>query len=219
MNNNDEMIEIHRVEEGAYIELWEKVWRKEKRIPLSISLIKEEGNVLDIGCRWGDVTNEIYKKNKNIIGIDFVPELIEIAKKKYPYINFKVGDVHKIPFGNESFNTIFCGEVIEHFANQEKAMKEIYRVLKPHGELILSTPNIANLRCRIKLLIGKDIDDDKGHIHLLTKKQLINLLESNGFKIIFLKGNNICLSHLKFPCFYQNWADNFIIKAVKKNEK
>jgi len=213
---NKELIEIHRKEELEYLPTWKKVWRKEKRIPLSISLINNKGKILDIGCRWGDVTNEIYKKNKNIIGIEFVSKFVKMARKKYPHIKFKVGDAQKIPFDNNSFNTIFIGEVIEHLINQEKAIKEIHRVLKPHGELILSTPNIASLRCRIKLLLGKFIDDDKGHINLLTKKQLINLLESNGFKIVFLKGDNIRLSHLKLPCFYQNFADIFIVKAIKE---
>ena len=216
---NKELIGVNKKEELEYLSAWKKIWKKEKRIPLSISLISNEGKILDIGSRWGDVTNEIYKKNKNVIGLDFVPKFVDMAKKKYPFINFKEGDVYKIPLNNKSFNTVFMGETLEHLANQEKAIKEIHRVLKPHGELVLSTPNIASLRCRIKLLLGKVIDDDKGHINLLTKKQLINLLERNGFKIVFLKGDNIRLSHLKLPCFYQNFADIFIVKAVKKNGK
>ncbi len=212
------LIRMHKNADIKYFPVWRKRYKKEKRIPLVVSLITNNGKILDIGARWGDVTNEIYKQNKDVIGMDFVPEFVEMAKKFYPYIDFKEGDVTLIPFENETFDTIVMSEVIEHILDQDVAIQEVFRVLKSDGEFILTTPNIASLRNRLKLLMGHPIETDIVHFNVLAKKQLISLLERNGFIIKIVKGDNIRISKLKLPCFYTNLSDTFIVKVIKKNE-
>lgn len=220
MKSENSLVTLHQRTEYEYFPKWRSVYKKEKRISFAISLIeKGAGLVLDAGCRWGDVTNEIHKNNVNVIGVDFVPKFIDMAKKLHKDINFYVGDLLNLKFEDNTFDVVFIGEVIEHIPNQNKAIQEAYRVLKPKGKLILTTPNIASLRCRIKLLLGKQIDTDEVHFKLLTKKELVNLLERNNFKIELIKGDGIKISKIRLPCFYQNFADIFIVKATKKNRK
>ena len=212
----NELIKLHRKEELEYLPEWNKVWMKEKRIKMVLKLISPNGRVLDIGSRWGDVTNEIYSKNSNVIGMELVDDLVKLAKKNFPHLKFIQGNANKIPFAPISFDSVFIGETIEHVIDQDKVIKEIKRVLKPNGELILTTPNMVSLRNRIKFVFGKQIDYNKGHINLLIKKQLIELLETNGFGIVYFKGDGISLTKIKLPCFYKNWADIFVVKAVKR---
>ena len=63
----------------------------------------------------------------------------------------------RLPFDNKSFDTVFLTEVIEHLFNPYLVIREVGRVLKENGVLILSTPNFVSLRKRIHFLQGKSI--------------------------------------------------------------
>lgn len=98
-------------------------------------------------------------------------------------------DVMKIPSEDNSFDVVLMTEVLEHiFAPHTEVIRELHRVLKPGGILILSVPNLVKLIQRIKILFGKQIfeDPDKalqknsvhgyGHLHEYTMKELENSL-------------------------------------------
>ncbi len=96
-----------------------------KRLYLFIKKYASNEKILDIGSGGG-------------YGESFFPNRVslDIDKNKNPDI---VGDAHNIPFGDDSFNTILCTEVLEHLKDPKKAIKEMKRVLKPGGRLILTT--------------------------------------------------------------------------------
>jgi len=60
-----------------------------------------------------------------------------------------------LPFENNYFDFFFAGEIIEHLFDSRFFLKEIHRVLKINGYLILSTPNLARIDDRLKFLLGK----------------------------------------------------------------
>jgi SAM-dependent methyltransferase len=70
-------------------------------------------------------------------------------------VKVKVADLNNegLPFPDASFDLITCTEVIEHLEHYRSTLREMYRVLKPGGTLVLSTPNILNLKSRIRFLI------------------------------------------------------------------
>lgn len=63
-------------------------------------------------------------------------------------------DALDLPFANDVFDVVFCGETIEHLIDPDHLLDEMHRVLKPGGLLILTTPNIANWYDRLMLLAG-----------------------------------------------------------------
>jgi len=97
--------------------------------------------ILEVGCSSGYFTNKLLNKAKKVCGLDVNEEHIDIAKKKYPHIAFKAVDADTLPYDDVSFDVVIMLEVYEHVSNREKTINEVYRVLKPKGTLILTTPN------------------------------------------------------------------------------
>lgn len=133
--------------------------------------------VLDIGCWTGQFEKLAIGTAKEIVGLEPDTDAVTFAKKTIPQAKFLVGTAEKLPFKNGSFDAITFLDVIEHIpAHTEiRCLKEIYRVLKPHGMVILSTNN--------KHLISVLFDPAFwafGHRHY-GKDELRNMLNKTGF--------------------------------------
>jgi ubiquinone/menaquinone biosynthesis C-methylase UbiE len=100
--------------------------------------------VLDVGCGDGALTYRIAKKGADVIGIDNSEEGIKLAKeifnKKKISANFILTDAYKMPIENNSIDCAVLSDVIEHVRKPERLLKEIKRVLKNNGKLVISTP-------------------------------------------------------------------------------
>lgn len=88
--------------------------------------IPQNGLILDLACGNSPFQDQL----KNRVGCDYV-----LGKG----VNV-LADSHYLPFQNEIFDTIICLEALEHFHTPEIAVKEMARVLKPNGSLILTIP-------------------------------------------------------------------------------
>lgn len=101
--------------------------------------------VLEVGSGAGYGAAVLATRAKKVYGIDTCPESIVQSQQKYkqPNLIFRVADVTALDFGANFFDLITAFEVIEHIKDYPQAIKEIYRVLKPGGLLIISTPNKA----------------------------------------------------------------------------
>jgi len=99
--------------------------------------------VLDASCGAGYGSNMLAKTAADVHGIDIDPETIEYARKTFgaPNIHFEVMDIRRIGYPDSFFDVVVSFETIEHIDFQQAFLKEIHRVLKPNGVLILSTPN------------------------------------------------------------------------------
>lgn len=93
-----------------------------------------------------------------------------------------------LPFDDESFDVVIFTEVLEHiFAPPSDVLREVKRIMRPHGKLILGVPNIARLSERIKLLLGrsplpeadhqmnKDWQHGHGHLHEYTRSEILSI--------------------------------------------
>lgn len=105
-----------------------------QRYFISLSFLdKEKSLTLDIGCGEGGVSNFLTRCGKKVVGID----IDNIRKKKFPFIK---ANAEKLPFKDSVFDQIVCLDVIEHVYNDKLLAREIDRVLKSNGNLILTTP-------------------------------------------------------------------------------
>ncbi len=167
-----------------------------KRIVKSIPVLPGPIRILDIGPTPFTI---FIKKNfpeYEIWALDRT-NLME-NRFKEAGIQLKVCDLDNanIPFEDEYFNVVIFTEVLEHiFAPPSSILKEVKRIMRPSGKLILSVPNIVNLSRRIRFLFGvtplpnadhqlnKGWVHGHGHIHEYTKKEILSLCKSVNFKI------------------------------------
>jgi ubiquinone/menaquinone biosynthesis C-methylase UbiE len=100
--------------------------------------------VLDAGCGEGVLVDE-YAARLSIVGVDAF----------YSSERVQHGSVTSLPFDAASFDRALCLDVLEHlaFAEQPAALAELFRVLTPGGELLVSVPNLAHLQSRIQFLL------------------------------------------------------------------
>ena len=107
--------------------------------------IQSGHRVLDLGCGTGTLTLMIKEAfpDSDVVGFDGDPEVLEIARRKAREagvsIKWDEGMAYQLPYPNSSFDRVLSSMVFHHLATQDKesALTEIYRVLKPGGELHL----------------------------------------------------------------------------------
>lgn len=134
---------------------------QQRRIHLTIFEflnIKENGLVLEIGCGKGDLTKKLSKKYKRIIAFDISPVGVKKAREQVDVncnCEFLISDATKLPFNSHQFDVIILSEVLEHVIDQKKCIQEIYRVIKPRGYLMLTTPNSGGIHRNILKLSCK----------------------------------------------------------------
>ncbi len=155
---------------------------------VKLATIQNNSTVCDIGCNCGQM-QIIFEKlgvNCKYYGIDIAKEVVKEAKI-CGNGNFVVCDImQELPFSKAQFDYVFCLEVIEHVENPSLLIREIRRILKDKGMLILSTPNpyrwseiLANL---LKL------PERAGHISSFTFQTLRGLLGFCNFEIVSSRG-------------------------------
>ena len=98
-------------------------------------------NLLDGGCSYGYGTRFYRKKGNNVYGIDVNHKHIEIAKKRYPDIRFNCCMLENTEFEYEYFDAIIINDVLEHTQDKIQSLNEMFRILKPSGTIIISTPH------------------------------------------------------------------------------
>jgi len=105
--------------------------------------------VLDIGCGTGIYTIPLAKKTNTVVfGLDSAREMIKKARlKEYGQrVEWQVGDAENLPFDNAHFDCAIMTMVIHQMHNKQKAINEIYRVLKKNGSLVIMTKSQRQLR-------------------------------------------------------------------------
>jgi 2-polyprenyl-3-methyl-5-hydroxy-6-metoxy-1,4-benzoquinol methylase len=102
-----------------------------------------EKTVLDIACGEGYGTDILASQAEKVYGVDISKEAIKYAKTSYKSdkLKFLLGDVIRIPFSDNSFDIVVSFETIEHHNMHDEMIKDIKRVLKKNGALIISSPN------------------------------------------------------------------------------
>ena len=96
--------------------------------------------VLDAGCGEGETLERLGGLMEGAItGIDLNPESVEFSAKRIPSGTFQVADLTDLPFEEDSFDLVFCLEVLEHIPDPAPALKELARVCR--GDLVLSVPS------------------------------------------------------------------------------
>ncbi|MBS3171276.1 methyltransferase domain-containing protein [Candidatus Woesearchaeota archaeon] len=153
----------------------------QKKTVVEIKL-KDNIKILDVGCGTGDSLIYLYNKNQKLklFGIDISKNMLKIARKKLGNkAILKFSDVEKIQFENNFFDYVINTEAFHHFPNPNKAIKEMSRVLKKKGKLIITDINFySNF---IHWLFKKI---EPGHVKIYNEKEFQKAFEKNKLKVI-----------------------------------
>ena len=136
----------------------------EDRKDLFVKLIGQGHQILEVGCRSGNLTQYYYEGNE-VVGIDVDRNALKEFEKRLNLTGHWVDvDSEDFPFDDAQFDVVVFSEVMEHLRFPQKALREIVRVLKPNGRLIGSVPNAFRLRNRLKFLCGNPYEVDASHL-------------------------------------------------------
>lgn len=108
-------------------------------IPSILSKTAKNGRVLDLCCGQGNVTEALSKAGHSVTGADFSAKMLSHARKRFPTGDFVEADAQNLPFADRSFASVVCSFGLMHVPDQPKALSEIHRVLKPKGQLIMTS--------------------------------------------------------------------------------
>jgi SAM-dependent methyltransferase len=137
--------------------------------------------VLDIGCGSSRIVQTI----PGVIGMDLA--LRKLRWLRAPGRHLLQGDLSRLPFRDETFDTVICSEVIEHIPRALVRLEELTRVLQPGGLLVLGTPDYSRMRwVALEWLYGKIFPNGyvKEHINRYTRAGLRHELRAMGLQIV-----------------------------------
>ncbi|MCK5849667.1 MAG: methyltransferase domain-containing protein [Kiritimatiellae bacterium] len=166
-----------------------------------IGAIKEYGlkpvsAILDLGTAEGRMLHMLHKEFDGVrcMGVERSPVLIELGRHMFPCIDFLQGNVQELCFVDDSFDVVVACAVIEHIADPSLMMKEARRVLKKDGGLFVLTapdPFWEHMASAVGHLASGQ------HLDVMNLKQLAELAEDAGFKV--LKKQKFMLSPVGLP--------------------
>ncbi|MFO0755041.1 MAG: class I SAM-dependent methyltransferase [Byssovorax sp.] len=152
--------------------------------------------VVDLGCGNGYVTAKLHALGHDVVGIDAAPDGIAIAREAYPELRFEVASVYDDDLATivgTDVDIVVCLEVIEHLYAPKKLLEQAYRILRPGGAILLSTPYHGYLKnLALSVMNGWDrhfsVGWEGGHIKFFSEKTLGEMAREVGFRSVRFEG-------------------------------
>lgn len=167
--------------------LWDKVRTDELVSAVNKFIGETKGErILDVGCGIGGCASTI-EDCLEYTGIDISDVAIAQAAAVYNKPNFKfiAMDAQELKFPDKYFDTVIAREVIEHLQEPQKCLKEIERVLKPGGVMVLTSPNRDSLHLRVNRMLGHgDFMCSIDHIKEFSFREMMAMIKQAGLYAI-----------------------------------
>jgi SAM-dependent methyltransferase len=148
-------------------------------------------NAFEIGCGEGYITSFFNQLGIETEGADVSVRIIELARKKYPSINFSVLSIYDLDTIRNEYSLVIANEVFEHLSEPDKAIERLKKVTTKY--ILITVPNepffrIANI-LRLKYL--KDAGNTPGHLNHWSKKMFEQFLVSHTLKINTIRSSTL----------------------------
>jgi len=153
-----------------------------------------KGKVLDIGCSSGVFLDMMKTRGWDVAGVELCSGFVNMARELFGLESIFNGTLEEARFENKSFDLITMWDLIEHVPNTLSLLKEVERILRPNGLLLILTPSedslikyLTNISYRITLGYFKlpiSVIYDEHHLFYFNPGSLDYVLKSAGFKTI-----------------------------------
>ena len=180
--------------------------------------------ILDAPSGSGALAAALAERGFAAVGADLDTEAAAMLGPAFSQVNLN----ESLPWKEQTFDAVFSTEGIEHLENHFSFLREICRILKPGGVLLLTTPNIAALRSRMRFFgsgfFGRDsrplneaARHSLHHIGLATFPELRYKLHTSGFRLAEVRHTHIKpISYLY--AFYAPWMWLYTKLAFRKEK-
>ncbi|HET6843656.1 MAG TPA: methyltransferase domain-containing protein [Candidatus Angelobacter sp.] len=109
-----------------------------------LSAIAPGALVADLGCGSGIFTSLLHERGYKVSGLDISYKLLELARHKYPSLEFFEGDVEDLPFASRSLDCVLLSGIVHHLPDPGRCATEVFRVIRPGGSFMAFDPNRRN---------------------------------------------------------------------------
>lgn len=208
-NWSDDLTLLHEAEAGEGQHPIDIASRKMAMRSLHTHILNAQGIIMDVGCSSGFLLADIKKTfpQAGLIGADYLTDLLDRLSKKTPGIPLIQFDLRNSPLDDECLDAVTCINVLEHIDDDQKAIEEIYRMLKPGGVAHIEVPSCPSCY---------DIyDEHLMHHRRYALRELQEKCEIAGFAIM----EKTHLGALVFPVFYAVKIRNRKYLNASKEEK
>ncbi len=136
--------------------------------------------MLDAGCGEGFVTRYLAQQNPalRLTGVDLSREAIAYAQEHFGELaRFRTGSLYKLPFSDNSFDTVLCSEVLEHLDDTRRAVNELKRVARRY--VLITVPREPYFKWLNDMGRRLGVSPDPGHVNFWTKKTFQDFIKSH----------------------------------------
>jgi len=187
-----------------------------KKVNLLLALLQPNLRFIDIGCGTGEVLLRAKDKFDELVGIDNNDNAINFAQEKIRNIS-KIRLISsrdgRIPYPDGYFDSATCLDVLEHMRDSKECLREIWRVLRPQSQLIVTVPNWYDI---INMQLFKR---NSFHAQAHTPYGWIHILKETGFKKVGWRAVDFPILHFDFLAKrFAIFGMCIVIIARKENE-
>ena len=149
-----------------------------------LSKRKDKQKILDLGCGTGGMSS-CFDNGYEKYGLEIDESVTDLTRQAYDIDKLHIGILDKQTFKDSFFDVIFCFHVIEHVPDPVEFVKNIHRILKTHGKLVISTPNFDSALAQ---RFGDNFRmlHDESHCSLFGEQGLKDLLIDFGFQVDYI---------------------------------
>lgn len=138
------------------------------------------GKILDIGCGNGNLFTYLPDGKYELFGVDFSENMISEAKRNCKQkATFSLADAEKLPFDSDEFDIIVCNASFHHYIHPNAVLKEMHRVLKYGGKVLIGDPYFSTVVRPIMNVLVKF--SNEGDYHFYGFGEMKKLFVKNGF--------------------------------------
>jgi ubiquinone/menaquinone biosynthesis C-methylase UbiE len=221
-------------EKGENPFMSEAYWQSLEAVTLKqiVSVLKPEDKILDVGVGLGRLLSQL-TLNVEKYGVDISKSYLNEAKSKG--INVCLSKIEELPYNDNSFDVIVTTDVLEHVFDLNQCVREIKRVLKPNGYLIVRVPYKEDLSAYVNYDLYEFIhlrNFDENSLDLFFRKifnfqfinfELAGIIENNSrlnipFQLVEFKVNFFenLIQHYKLNKYYNKTRKDFCITMLRE---
>ena len=151
--------------------------------------LPDNGPVLEAGCGLSAALIRLQERGYNVIGLDYAVQALQTSREYDPTLRLQAGDVHALPYADDSIAAYLSFGVLEHFEHgMAPALKEAARVVRPGGILVLTIP-YPNIIWRFSQFLRRlrgmgPLIQEGFYESRYTRRQLEDAVTVAGFEVV-----------------------------------